>query len=173
MKKSIVILIVLVAAGTSALAFSLYTSMQQHGQLAKEALAASCQPFHASVLVGDVLRVAKGKACLTPAGTWRVYTAGSRSLAVPSGGDFHHFHGSPGLTGKAGQGCPSDKSGKKGLHGEKYQKFLDDIHGWNRSPHKSQERFEHPQIKPRLKDQKKPQGLQPLLVQAPVGLYHH
>ncbi len=157
MKKSLVILILLVAGASAALAHSLYQSLTQAeaSNSSQRVSLATCQDFQASVRVGGVIKATSGKACQLADGSWRIYPAGQRSAAVAN------YHG---YAGKAGSECQRGKYNSQTMQSKQLQKFLHDIHGWNNGQQKQLKPFNHPKIKPGQKYHKKLQKQQPLLV---------
>ncbi len=165
MKKSLVILILLVAGVSTALAHSLYQSvLKSHASSANQTITlANCQDYQAKVRVGGVIKATSGKACRLADGSWRVYPAGQHAMS---------FAGKRGGSGSHGLQCQRGQYHSRALQSKQLEKFLNDIHGWNKHQDKPLKRFKHPQIKPGQKYHKKLQQ-QPLLVDSSQGTYQY
>ncbi len=164
MKKSVVILILLVAGVSTALAHSIYHAMiESHASSARQYLSsATCQDYQAQVRVGGVVKITTGKACQQADGRWRVYPQNSRELQRAT--SYH---------GYSNKACQQGKPHAKGLDSRQMQKYLNDIHGWGQGKKAPQQRFQHPPIKPQDRYHKNLKQQQPLLVNLQVGdLYH-
>lgn len=165
MKKSLVITILLIAGVSTALAHSLYLSLNKSNvSSSSQYVSASCQDYQASVRVGGVVKITNGKACRLADGRWRIYPVGNQSMVAS---------GSQGGAENYSSACQRNKLQSQRLQKKQLQQFLHDIHGWNNGKQKQLKRFKHPPIKPGQKYHKKPQKQQPLLVDLPQDSYQN